>query len=59
MTEAKKQQLYTVLNTALQNNKSSVNALELALAELDGKSVPKKSRTEQNIEKFRLNKKYK
>lgn len=59
MTEAKKQQLYTVLNTALQNNKSSVNALELALAELGEKTVPKKSRTEQNIEKFRLNKKYK
>ena len=42
MTEAKKQQLFTVLNTALQN-----------------KPTGKKSRTDENIEKFRLTKKYK
>ena len=59
MTEAKKQQLFTVLNTALQNNKSSVNALELAIEELQNKPTSKKSRIDKNIEKFRLTKKYK
>ncbi|HOY42880.1 MAG TPA: hypothetical protein PLX60_13505, partial [Chitinophagales bacterium] len=59
MTEAKKQQLFTVLNTALQNNKSSVNALELAIEELQNKPTSKKSRADKNIEKFRLTKKYK
>jgi hypothetical protein len=37
----------------------SVCALELALEELQNNAVPKKSRTEENIEKFRLSKKYK
>jgi len=59
MTEAKKQQLFTVLNAALQNNKLSVNALELAIEELQSKPTEKKSRTDKNIEKFRLTKKYK
>jgi len=52
MTEAKKQQLFTVLNAALQNNKSSVNVLELAIQELQNKPTEKKSRTDKNIEKF-------
>lgn len=47
------------VNIALQNYKSSVSALELALEELQNNAVPKKSRTEENIEKFRLSKKYK
>ena len=59
MTEAKKQQLFTVLNTGLQNNKSSVNALELAIKALQNKPTEQKSRTDKNIEKFRLTKKYK
>jgi len=42
MTEAKKQQLFTVLNAALQNNKSSVNVLELAIQELQNKPTEKK-----------------
>jgi len=59
MTEAKKQQLITVISTAKQNSLASVSALELALEELQNNAVPKKSRTEENIEKFRLSKKYK
>jgi hypothetical protein len=59
MSDAKTKKLMNAVNIALQNAKSSVSALELALEELQNNAVPKKSRTEENIEKFRLSKKYK